>query len=167
MSTTEAFGVQTLSLASTTGMETESVRRSGGRIWIAALLTFGLAAGVYYAGPIVAPSFRAPADDLSISASDSEGRMRVTWDRKSPLIENADSARLDVVDGVNQASYPVERSVLQAGSLEYIRHAPDLLLTLTLFHQGSPIHRGIIRSVGGEETRPAIAPQTPVRKRRR
>src|SRR5947209_7407155 len=93
MSSTGTMGAHAYGLQATS----PRLRDSGLLIWLAALLTLALAGGVYYAGPLVAPALRS-ADDLAISASDSQGRMRVTWNRNSPLIESADSARLDVVD---------------------------------------------------------------------
>jgi hypothetical protein len=102
---------------------------------------------LYIGGPI-RRTFLTPSDDFSISASDTAGRMRVTWNRNAPAVEQADSGRLDVVDGNQIASYSVDRAVLQAGTLDYLRHAPDLLVTLTLLRDGKPVHVAMIRSIG-------------------
>ncbi len=128
-------------------------------IWIATLLILAAAFAVPYTR-ILPRSTR----DLKISASDSNGQMILTWDRESPEILDAQSGRLEVVDGANTATYPVEESVLRSGSLRYFRHSDDLLLTLVLLREGRETHREAMRSIG--PVHPS-APATAERFRRR
>lgn len=137
---------------------------SGSFLWVASAAVIVLAAAVFYGRPLWEPA--RPNEDLAFSASDSKGRMRVNWNRNSPLIEGAESGRLDVVDGTNVASYPVDASVLRAGTLEYIRHSADVLLTLNMLRNGQVMHREMIRSIGYEPATDAT-PARGTRSRRR
>ena len=150
--------------AAQAGIETPGDDQGSGRLWLASVILLLLAAGVYFGGAKLFPG-SVETDDLAFSASDSNGHMRVTWNRNSPLIETAENARLDVLDGANSATYPVDASVLKSGALEYLRHSSDVLLTLTMMRDGKPLHREMIRSIGADS--PAEAPARGSRARTR
>lgn len=134
--------------------ETRTQTNGSGKVWFAAAAVLLLAAFVPFGAPLVESAVK-PVDDMAFSASDTNGRMRVTWNRNSTLVDTADSARLDVVDGANSATYPVEVGVLRSGTLEYLRHSDDVLLTLTMLREGRPVHREMIRSIGSDSSAPA------------
>jgi hypothetical protein len=101
------------------------------------LCLVALAVVIVFAKPLTVRQNKAkPTLDLRVA--DKDGRMRVDWDPANPVIQAAQGATLEVEDGKSFNRYPVEASVLRSGGLDYIRKTDDVLLTITLYHDGRP-----------------------------
>jgi hypothetical protein len=97
--------------------------------------------------------------------------MRVDWDPSNPAIQAAQGATLEVEDGGAFNRYPVEANVLRSGGLDYVRKTDDVLLTLTLYHDGRPGLQTSVRRISQVGPQVASSPEPPdrrhVRSRRR
>lgn len=98
---------------------------------------------------------------LELRVADQGGRMRVDWDANAAVIQSAQGATLEVKDGGVFNRYPVEASILRSGGLDYVRRSDDVLLTLTLYHDGRPgVQSSVVRIAPVE--RPLVpSPRTP------
>lgn len=94
-------------------------------------------------------SFAPKSPALILNTKDIGDRLRVEWDAGSRVVSSAQGGTLEALDAGRVDRYPVEPHVLQSGSFDYIRRSQDVLLTLTLYHDGQPGARGVIRSVSG------------------
>jgi hypothetical protein len=96
--------------------------------------------------------------------------MRVDWDPGNEAVLTAQGATLEAEDGGVLNRYPVEPNVLRSGGLDYIRRSEDVLLTLTLYHDGRPGIQSTVRRIApvqlqvAQETAPA-APQPQTQRR--
>jgi len=133
-------------------------------LWLLTFCMIATSAILIYQNPGVL-SFSG-SQPFAISATEVDGRMRVTWDRNSPAIAQADGAQLDVRDGGSTISYSVGIPVLQSGNLDYVRNSGDMMLSLTLFRAGKPIDRSIIHSIGYQPFITTEIPRTSVRYRK-
>ena len=104
-------------------------------------------AALAYFSPLT-PRASAGPDQIGLRVTDQEGRLRVDWDKTNELIRTAGGATLEVEDGGVTNRYPVEPKTLRAGGFDYIRKTPDVLLTLTLFHDGNADAVVKVRSIG-------------------
>ena len=89
-------------------------------------------------------TFQKAKPGLELRVADQGGRIRVDWNANNPLIQSAQGATLEVEDGGSFNRYPVASNILKSGGLDYIRRSEDVLLTLTLYHDG---HAGVQSSV--------------------
>jgi hypothetical protein len=101
-----------------------------------------------------------------LKVADQNGRMRVDWDASMNLIRTAQGATLEVEDGGTLNRYPVEPRILRAGGLDYIRRSDDVLLTLTLFHNGRANAQASVRAVGAIPKPPVVEPDRAASERR-
>jgi hypothetical protein len=69
-----------------------------------------------------------------------------------------------VEDGGVMNRYPVEPKTLRAGGFDYIRKTPEVLLTLTLFHDGKPGALATVRSIGAIQKTVAKSDAPPPRR---
>ena len=82
--------------------------------------------------------FQKAKPGLELRVADHNGRIRVDWNANNPLVQSAQGATLEVEDGGSFNRYPVEPKILKSGGLDYVRRSEDVLLTLTLYHDGRP-----------------------------
>ena len=82
--------------------------------------------------------FQKAKPGLELRVADQGGRIRVDWNTNNPLVQSAQGATLEVEDGGSFNRYPVEPNILKSGGLDYVRRSEDVLLTLTLYHDGRP-----------------------------
>lgn len=99
-----------------------------------------------------------PKPTLELRVADQKGRIRVDWNPNDPTIREAEGATLEVEDGGVLNRYPVEPNVLRSGGLDYVRRTEDVLLTLTLYHEGRPGLQSSVRRISRVE--PQIAQET-------
>lgn len=138
---------------------------------LGAIFLVALAVIVVFAKPLTARQNKAkPTLDLRVA--DKDGRMRVDWDPSNPAIQAAQGATLEVEDGKSFNRYPVEASVLRSGGLDYIRKTDDVLLTITLYHDGRPGEQTSVRRISPitppqVASTPAPPERSQVRSRRR
>ena len=117
------------------------------------LCLVALAVVIVFAKPLTTRQNKAkPTLDLRVA--DKDGRMRVDWDPSNPAIQSAQGATLEVEDGKSFNRYPVEANVLRSGGLDYIRKTDDVLLTITLYHDGRPGVQTSVRRIA-----PIVPPQ--------
>lgn len=91
--------------------------------------------------------FQTAKPGLELRVADQGGRIRVDWNSNSPLIQSAQGATLEVEDGGSFNRYPVAPNILKNGGLDYIRRSEDVLLTLTLYHDGRPGVQSSVRRI--------------------
>jgi hypothetical protein len=131
-----------------------------------ALGTLLFAAGT--AAIVIAEPFAPPRvseeTGIPLKVMDQEGRLRVDWNPRTPVVQASDSATLEVIDGGVFHRYPVDKRILENGGLDYIRRSTDVTLTLTTYAGGRPSAQAVVRTIGAPE--PAAgddsAPQTRV-----
>jgi hypothetical protein len=124
------------------------VRRRPTEFWLGlwTLLLLAATAAFAYLRPL--PTAHKKAESVALRVTDQDGRLRIDWDTNNELIRKAQGATLEVNDGGVMNRYPVEPKTLRAGGFDYIRKTPEVLLTLTLFHDGKPGALATVRSVG-------------------
>jgi hypothetical protein len=122
------------------------------------LLYPGVATLLFAAGTaalVIAEPFRTRqpySDVVPIVAAEAEGRMRVDWNPAHPVVTRADRAVLRVRDGQSAYEYPVEKSILQRGGLDYIRKSGDVSLTLVFLRGGQEQGQASVRAFAVPET---------------
>ena len=90
-----------------------------------------------------------PADrPLVLRASDEDSRLRLRWDPALRSIREAESAKIEVLDGGAKFEYPLVRDSLLTGSFDYARRSEDVVATLRLYRQGSESKFAVVRSFG-------------------
>lgn len=85
---------------------------------------------------------------FAVRGSDNAGSVHLDWDAASPVVEAADAASLEVIDGGVPLRYDIEKKVLGQGGLEYRRRSDQVVLTLTLMRAGQPLRQSSIRLTG-------------------
>jgi hypothetical protein len=132
------------------------------------LFLVALTAAVLLSKPLTARHNR-NQPNLDLKVADKDGRMRVDWDVSNPAIQAAQGATLEVDDGGAFNRYPVEASVLRSGGLDYVRKSDDVLLTITLYHDGRPGLQSSVRRISqlGPQVASSPAPPEPGRARSR
>jgi hypothetical protein len=110
------------------------------------LFLAALTAAILFAKPLTARQNKAKPS-LELRVADKEGRIRVDWDASNPAIQAAQGATLEVEDGGAFNRYPVEASILRSGGLDYVRKTDDVLLTITLYHDGRPGLQSSVRRI--------------------
>lgn len=110
-----------------------------------------------------------PRPNLELRVADQNNRLRIDWDPANPAVTGAQGGTLEVEDGATFNRYPVEPEILRKGGLDYIRRSDDVLLTLTLYHDGRPDLQASVRRVGpiGQEVADVARPDAQSRGRGR
>jgi hypothetical protein len=110
-----------------------------------------------------------PRPTLELRVADENNRLRIDWDPNNPAVSGAQGGTLEVEDGGTFNRYPVEPEILRKGGLDYVRRSDDVLLTLTLYHDGRPDLQASVRRIApvGPDFGQAPNPDTQVRGRRR
>ena len=88
-----------------------------------------------------------PRPTLELRVADQNNRLRVDWNPNNPAILTAQGGTLEVEDGGTFNRYPVEPDILRKGGLDYVRRSDDVLLTLTLYHDGRPDLQASVRRI--------------------
>ena len=106
--------------------------------------------------------FQKAKPGLELKVVDQSGRIRVDWNANNPLVQSAQGATLEVEDGGSFNRYPVEPNILKSGGLDYVRRSEDVLLTLTLYHDGRPGVQSSVRRIApfGAQSANTPAPVT-------
>ena len=135
----------------------DRVRKRPTEFWLGLWTLLFLAATAAFAYFHPFPAGQKKAEAITLRVTDVDGRIRIDWDTNNELIRKAQGATLEVDDGGVMNRYPVEPKTLRAGGFDYIRKTPEVLLTLTLFHDGKPGALATVRSVG--PVQPVVAEQ--------
>jgi hypothetical protein len=88
-----------------------------------------------------------PRPNLELRVADQDNRLRVDWDATNPAVLTAQGGTLEVEDGGTFNRYPVDPEILRKGGLDYVRRSDDVLLTLTLYHDGRPDLQASVRRI--------------------
>lgn len=126
--------------------------RTNGFVWFAAALTGIAAACVFAVSPRAAPGSTANSA-LQLDATEAGGHIRISWNPEDMQVKRSTAATLEVRDGSRYEIYPVNGDSLRHGSLDYVHQSGDVLLTLTLFEDGTPGSKGMLRAIS------ALAPE--------
>jgi hypothetical protein len=70
---------------------------------------------------------------FSFRAYDSGQTADIAWNPKSPSIQSARSAALDIKDGGETRHYSLTPEQLRSGKMTYVRHSADLELRMTVY----------------------------------
>ncbi len=103
--------------------------RRGGWMW-AIPGSLALIIAVVLAKDRLVPPINQP---FSFRAYDSGQTAELAWDPKSPTIQTARSAALDIKDGGETQHYSLTAEQLRAGKMTYLRHSADLELRMTVY----------------------------------
>jgi hypothetical protein len=122
------------------------LRRGELYLLLCTIVLAALAAAVFLTEPLSSKQAK-PRPSLELRVADQNGRMRVDWDANRSDIQTAQGATLEVEDGGVLNRYPVEPNVLRSGGLDYVRRSDDVLLTLTLYHDGHPGVQSSVRRI--------------------
>jgi hypothetical protein len=122
------------------------LRRGELYLLLCTIVLTALAAAVFLTEPLSSKQAK-PRPSLELRVADQNGRMRVDWDANRSDIQTAQGATLEVEDGGVLNRYPVEPNVLRSGGLDYVRRSDDVLLTLTLYHDGHPGVQSSVRRI--------------------
>ena len=122
------------------------LRRGELYLLLATIVLTAVAAAVFLTEPLSSKQAK-PRPSLELRVADQNGRMRVDWDANRSDIQTAQGATLEVEDGGVLNRYPVEPNVLRSGGLDYVRRSDDVLLTLTLYHDGHPGVQSSVRRI--------------------
>jgi hypothetical protein len=128
------------------------------------LFLAALTAAILFAKPLTARQEKSKPN-LDLKVADKDGRIRVDWDPSNPAVQAAQGATLEVEDGGSFNRYPVEANVLRSGGLDYVRKSDDVLLTITLYHDGRPGLQSSIRRIS--RVTPQVAAASPPESRPR
>ena len=128
------------------------------------LFLVALTAAILLAKPLTARQDK-PKPNLDLRVADKDGRIRVDWDPSNPFVQAAQGATLEVEDGGSFNRYPVEANILRSGGLDYVRKSDDVLLTITLYHDGRPGLQSSIRRIS--RVAPQVAVTSPTESRPR
>lgn len=113
---------------------------------LATIVLAALATAIFLTAPLSSRHGK-PRPSLEVRVADQNGRMRLDWDANDPSIRTAQGATLEVEDGGVLNRYPVEPNILRSGGLDYVRRSEDVLLTLTLYHDGRPGVQTAVRRI--------------------
>jgi hypothetical protein len=102
-----------------------------------------------------------PRPNLELRVADQDNRLRVDWDAANPAVLTAQGGTLEVEDGGTFNRYPVDPDILRKGGLDYVRRSDDVLLTLTLYHDGRPDLQASVRRIAplGSEVAQTVTPE--------
>ena len=123
------------------------------------LFLVALTAVILLAKPLTARQDK-PKPNLDLRVADKDGRIRVDWDPSNPSVQAAQGATLEVEDGGSFNRYPVEANILRSGGLDYVRKSDDVLLTITLYHDGRPGLQSSIRRISRVSPQVAVSSPT-------
>lgn len=85
---------------------------------------------------------------LQLRLQDSQGQLRIEWDRNSSTIRGAQSATLYITDGRPLAPIPLDRDTAQKGFIHYGRLSEDITVRLVVNRPDEPPFQELARFVG-------------------
>jgi hypothetical protein len=115
-------------------------------VLLATIVLAALTAVLLVARPLSSRQSK-PRPNLELRVADQNNRLRIDWDPNNPAVSAAQGGTLEVEDGGTFNRYPVEPEILRKGGLDYVRRSDDVLLTLTLYHDGRPDLQASVRRI--------------------
>jgi proteasome lid subunit RPN8/RPN11 len=85
--------------------------------------------------PQAAPPALTPLP-IALTITGNQGPLQIGWDPKSPTVQNAESAVLEITDGGQATEIPLDPRHLQAGAFTYLRRGDWVEAKLTIVGQG-------------------------------
>lgn len=79
---------------------------------------------------------KGPPPEVTLRVSDSNAHLRIEWDRGARAIREAQSASLEIVDGMARANLELDGEQLHTGSVTYVRQGDNVSLKLVLHQPG-------------------------------
>ncbi len=129
------------------------------------LLFIGATAVLAYIHPFAEKREKLPGA-LALRVNDQAGLLHIDWEANTEPVRKAQGGKIEVNDGGVLDSFPVEPKTLRTRGFDYIRKTPEVLLKLTLFHDGKPAALASVRSIGPVqvESAPPIVVERPVKR---
>jgi proteasome lid subunit RPN8/RPN11 len=75
-------------------------------------------------------------DPLSLGVMERDGQLQITWNHASQSVADASAGSLDIVDGGEKRSIPLNRSELAQGRFTYMRRSGDVEVRLAVNTSG-------------------------------
>jgi proteasome lid subunit RPN8/RPN11 len=119
--------------------------RSRRSIWLVAALVLALAGG---AGVQAYYRYIAPQQSLVLWVVDVGGQLLIEWDRTAKPIREAESARLEILDGKERRDIPMDGERLREGSVNYVRQSEIVDVRLRVNPRGARPVQEFMRFVG-------------------
>jgi proteasome lid subunit RPN8/RPN11 len=119
--------------------------RSRRAIWLVAVLVLALAGG---AGVAAYYRYAAPQQPLALWVVDVGGQLLIEWDRTAKPIREAESARLEILDGNERRDIQLDAERLREGSVDYVRQSEIVDVRLLVNPRGSRAVQEFMRFVG-------------------
>lgn len=129
--------------------------RANGLVWFAAALA-GTAAYFIFSISTRATVGSAGAPALQLGATETEGRIRLSWNAQDEQVKRSTAATLEVHDGSRYEIYPINGDALRQGSLDYVQQSGDVLFTLTLFEDKTRGSKGMLRAISALPPEPRL-----------
>ena len=113
-------------------MQPPAGERSHTRLWIAlALLAAAGVAGYFTAGSWMKTlSPKPPA--LHLQAVDTQGQLRIQWDRAGLASQDVQSGVLEIIDGPATTAVPLDAAKIRLGSFQYARRSEMVEMHMTV-----------------------------------
>ena len=122
-------------------------RRRSDKVPWAGVVILLVAILLMFFGRALVPVLFGPSVPFELQASDASGQMHIRWNAQADGVVRADRAVLEVKDGKQDLQYPVSRTMLANGGLDYTRKTDDVVASLVLYKDGREIERRIVRSI--------------------
>jgi hypothetical protein len=119
--------------------------RSRRAIWLVAVLVLALAGG---AGVEAYYRYIAREQPLALWVVDVGGQLLIEWDRTAKPIREAESARLEILDGNERRDIQMDGERLREGSVDYVRQSEIVDVRLRVNPPGSRAVQEFMRFVG-------------------
>jgi proteasome lid subunit RPN8/RPN11 len=119
--------------------------RSRRAIWLVAVLLLALAGG---AGVEAYYRYIASQPPLALWVVDVGGQLLIEWDRTAKPIREAQSARLEILDGNQRRDIQMDGERLREGSVDYVRQSEVVDVRLRVNPPGSRAVQEFVRFVG-------------------
>lgn len=123
-------------------------------IWLLALLVLALAGG---AGVEAYYRFTAPPQQLALWVFDVGGQLLIEWDRTAKPVRDAESGRLEILDGQQRRDIQMDGDRLREGSVGYVRQSEIVDVRLHVSPRSSRPVQEFMRFVG-QPVRRAVPP---------
>jgi hypothetical protein len=88
--------------------------------------------GTWTFGSYIAQYFRPPSNQIDLNVIKSGGNLKVTWDRSSPVLNNAAGATLVIMDGRSHRELKLDPDDLKLGQISYERLTKKVYVVIIL-----------------------------------
>ena len=106
---------------------------SRARLWIAlALVAAALALIAYITADFWMRGAAGKGPYLHLQALDTQGQLRIQWDRGGPAAQDAQSGVLEITDGQATTAMPLDAVKIRAGSFQYARQSEMVEVHMTV-----------------------------------